>query len=68
VEEPTIIEGNVHMVMYSLDQHDRTLYFADVEMDDNEGTLEEVLQGEQGRRVRITIEVIDKANRAGEGE
>jgi hypothetical protein len=68
VEEPTIIEGNVHMVMYSLDQHDRTLYFADVEMDDNEGTLEEVLQGEQGRRVRITIEVIDKANRMDEGE
>jgi hypothetical protein len=42
--EPTVIEGKVHMFMYSLDQHDQTLYFADVEMDDNEGTLEEVLQ------------------------
>jgi hypothetical protein len=60
--EPTVIEGHVHMFMYSLDQHDRTLYVADVEMDDNEGTLEEVLQGYQGQRVRIIIEVINKAN------
>jgi hypothetical protein len=30
-----------------------------VEMDDNEGTLEEVLQNDQGQRVRVTIEVID---------
>jgi hypothetical protein len=32
----------------------------DVELDDNEGTLEEFLQDYQGRRVRLTSEELDE--------
>jgi hypothetical protein len=57
--EPAVIEGTGEKSMYSVDQHDRTLYFADLEMDDNEGTLEEALQNYQGQRVRVTSQVTD---------